>query len=61
MTKQTLDDRFKALEKDYEAVIVTQYVDRNVITHQNETYVDSGKYKTWTVRVKKLIEDSYGK
>lgn len=61
MTKQTLDDRFKALEKDYEAVIVTQYVDRNVLTHQNETCVDSWKYKNWTVRVKKLIEDSYGK
>ncbi|VFS40507.1 Uncharacterised protein [Escherichia coli] len=34
---------------------------QNVLTHTMETYVDSGKYKNWIARVKKLIEDSYGK
>ena len=61
MTKQTLEERFKALEQDYNAVIATQHTDNNVITHRNEIYVDSGKYKNWIARVKKLIEDSYGK
>jgi len=60
MTKQTLEERFKALEQDYQAVIATKYTDKNVLTHNNEIYVDAGKYKKWIARVKKLIEDSYG-
>ncbi|EOU9562015.1 malate dehydrogenase [Cronobacter dublinensis] len=61
MTKQTLQERFKALEQDYKALIATQYTDHSALTRRNEIYVDSGKYKNWIVRVKKLIEDSYGK
>lgn len=61
MTKQTLVERFKALEQDYEALLSTKYIDHSVLTHKMETYVDSGKYKNWIARVKKLIEDSYGK
>lgn len=61
MTKQTLKERFNALEQDYDALISTKYTDQSVLTHKMETYVDSGKYKNWIARVKKLIEDSYGK
>ncbi|BEN12032.1 hypothetical protein SMETP3_25200 [Serratia marcescens] len=61
MTNQQLEERFKALEKDYEALISTKYTERSVLTHNMETYVDSGKYQNWISRVKKLIEDSYGK
>ncbi|HDT3627226.1 TPA: malate dehydrogenase [Morganella morganii subsp. morganii] len=61
MINQQLEDRFKALEKDYEALITTKYSAQSVITHTVETYVDPGKYKHWIARVKKLIEDSYGK
>ncbi|MEQ9916420.1 malate dehydrogenase [Pectobacterium aroidearum] len=61
MTKQTLEERFKALEQDYQAVIFTKYIEHSPLSHRDETYVDSGKYKNWIARVKKLIEDSYGK
>ncbi|EIX9082200.1 malate dehydrogenase [Klebsiella aerogenes] len=61
MRKQTLEERFKALEKDYEALISTKYTERSTLTHTIETYVDQAKYTTWVARVKKLIEDSYGK
>ena len=61
MTNQQLEERFKALEKDYEALISTKYTERSVLTHSMETYVDSAKYQNWISRVKKLIEDSYGK
>lgn len=61
MTNLQLEERFRALEKDYDALISTKYTAQNVLTHTMETYVDSGKYKNWIARVKKLIEDSYGK
>lgn len=61
MTKHTLEERFKALEKDYQSLISTKYTERSTLTHNIETYVDQAKYKTWVARVKKLIEDSYGK
>ncbi|EAM9428029.1 TPA_asm: malate dehydrogenase [Salmonella enterica] len=61
MKNKTLEERFKALEQDYQTLIATKYIDQNVLTHRNETYVDSGKYKNWLARVKKLLEDSYGK
>lgn len=61
MKKQTLEERFKALEQDYKAVISTKYIEHSPLSHRDETYVDSGKYKNWIARVKKLIEDSYGK
>lgn len=61
MNKKTLEERFKALEKDYNVVLSTKYIEHSSLTHQNETYVDSSKYNNWIARVKKLIEDSYGK
>jgi len=61
MTKQTLEERFMALEQDYEAMIEAKYIAQTVLTHNNETYVDTSKYTNWIARVKKLIEDSYGK
>lgn len=57
MTNLQLEERFRALEKDYDALISTKYTAQNVLTHTMETYVDSGKYKNWIARVKKLIED----
>lgn len=46
MTNLQLEERFRALEKDYDALISTKYTAQNVLTHTMETYVDSGKYKT---------------
>ena len=52
MTNLQLEERFRALEKDYDALISTKYTAQNVLTHTMETYVDSGKYKNWIARVK---------
>lgn len=61
MTKQTLEERFKALEKDYHAVIATKYTGQNVLSKDDELYVETGPYTNWLSRVKRLLEDSYGK
>lgn len=61
MTKQTLEERYRALEQDYEALISTKYSEQSALTHAVETHVDQAKYKTWVAKVKKLIEDSHGK
>ncbi|QDY44487.1 malate dehydrogenase [Candidatus Pantoea soli] len=61
MTMQTLEERFNALEQDYNALIATKYVHYSEIKKCNETFVDSAKNTTWVAKVKKLIEDSYGK
>lgn len=61
MTQKTLAERFESLENDYKDVLSTKYVEFNSMLNANKMYVDTAKYKTWIVRVKKLLEDSYGK
>lgn len=61
MTQKTLAERFESLENDYQEVLSTKYVEFNSMLNANKMYVDTVKYKTWIARVKKLLEDSYGK
>ncbi|ENG3919956.1 malate dehydrogenase [Escherichia coli] len=61
MMQKTLAERFDSLEKDYQDVLSTKSMHFSSMLNVNKMYVDSGKYKTWIGRVKKLLEDSYGK
>ncbi|ELF0873551.1 malate dehydrogenase [Escherichia coli] len=61
MTKKTLAARFEALEQDYHEVISTKYMGRSAFSHGSQEYIDSAKGNHWIARVKKLLEDSYGK
>ncbi|EDT6851847.1 malate dehydrogenase, partial [Salmonella enterica subsp. enterica] len=61
MTKKTLAERFEALEQDYHEVISTKYMGRSALGHGSQEYIDSAKGNHWIARVKKLLEDSYGK
>ncbi|WP_183052342.1 malate dehydrogenase [Salmonella enterica] len=61
MMKKRLEERFEALEQDYHAVISTKYMGRSALGHGSQEYIDSAKGNYWIVRVKKLLEDSYGK
>lgn len=60
MTTTSLAERFKALDEDYHAVILTKTESRNALGDFSE-FVNSAKNKNWIARVNKLIEDSYGK
>lgn len=59
--QHTLAERFDSLEDDYKEVLATKSLQFNSMLNANKMYVDSAKYKTWIGRVKKLLEDSYGK
>ncbi|WGK59961.1 malate dehydrogenase [Pantoea sp. SS70] len=59
--QKTIAERYDLLEDDYEDVLATKYLKFNSMLNANKMYVDSAKYKTWIGRVKKLLEDSYGK
>jgi hypothetical protein len=59
--QNTLEERFDSLEEAYQEVLTTKSVEFSSMLNSNQTYVDSAKYKTWIGRVKKLLEDSYGK
>ncbi|MDQ1223854.1 hypothetical protein QE443_000015 [Pantoea ananatis] len=59
--QHTLAERFDSLEDDYEEVLATKSIQFISMLNANKMYVDSAKYKTWIGRVKKLLEDSYGK
>lgn len=61
MIQKTLAERFDALEEDYQDVLSTKSIQFNPMLNVNKPYVDTAKYKTWVGRVKKLLEDSYGK
>lgn len=61
MAKKGLDERFAALEQEYQTVISSKYIDTNVLSGRQENYVDTAKYNNWVARVKRLLEDSYGK
>lgn len=60
MTTTSLVERFKALDEDYHAVVSTK---KRIIDASggDDEYVDSAKSNKWIARVKKLLEDSYGK
>ncbi|AGN88251.1 hypothetical protein H650_00080 (plasmid) [Enterobacter sp. R4-368] len=59
--QKTLAERFDSLEADYQDLLSTKNMQYNTLLKANSMNVDSGKYKTWIGRVKKLLEDSYGK
>lgn len=59
--QKTLAERFDSLEEDYQDLLSTKNMQYNSLLQTNKMNVDSGKYKTWIGRVKKLLEDSYGK
>lgn len=59
--QKTLAERFDSLEADYQDLLSTKNMQYNTLLKTNSMNVDSGKYKTWIGRVKKLLEDSYGK
>lgn len=61
MVKKGLDERFAALEQEYQTVISSKYIHTNVLSSRQENYVDTAKYNNWVARVKRLLEDSYGK
>jgi len=61
MTQKTLAERFEELELDYQDVISTKQTTFSELLKKNNTFVDSAKYNTWIARVKKLLDDSYGK
>ena len=61
MTKKTLAERFETLEQDYNTVISTKYTGTSAFGHGSQEYIDSAKGNNWIARVKKLLEDSYGK
>ncbi|ENU1174226.1 malate dehydrogenase [Enterobacter kobei] len=59
--QKTLAERFDSLEEDYQDLLSTKNMQYNSLLQTNNMNVDSGKYRTWIGRVKKLLEDSYGK
>ena len=59
--QKTLAERFDSLEDEYNDVLATKSRQYNSMLNTNEMYVDTAKYTTWIGRVKKLLEDSYGK
>ncbi|HDS7500257.1 TPA: malate dehydrogenase [Klebsiella aerogenes] len=61
MLQKTLAERFDLLEEGYKDVLSTASIQFNSMLNTNRPYVDSAKYNTWIGRVKKLLEDSYGK
>lgn len=61
MMQKTLAERFDSLEDDYQDVLSTKFLQFSSILKANQQYVDAAKYKIWVGRVKKLLEDSYGK
>ncbi len=61
MMQKTLAERFDSLEDDYQGVLSTKSLQYSSMLNANKTYVDAAKYKIWIGRVKKLLEDSYGK
>lgn len=61
MMQNTLAERFDSLEDDYQDVLSTTSLQYNSMLNANKQYVDTAKYKIWVGRVKKLLEDSYGK
>lgn len=60
MTTTSLAERFKALDEDYHSVISTKKRIIDALGGDDE-FVDSAKNNKWIARVKKLLEDSYGK
>lgn len=61
MMQKTLAERFDLLEGEYQDVLSTRFMKFNSMLNTNKPYVDTAKYNTWIGRVKKLLEDSYGK
>lgn len=61
MMQKTLAERFDSLEEGYQDILSTKSMQFNAVLNANKPYVDTAKYKTWIGRVKKLLEDSYGK
>ncbi|MDI3440224.1 malate dehydrogenase [Erwinia sp. V90_4] len=61
MMQKTLAQRFVLLEDEYRDVLATKSLKFNSVLNSNKVYVDSAKYRTWIGRVKKLLEDSFGK
>lgn len=61
LMQKTLAERFDLLEDDYNDVIASQSLHYDASVYANKIYVDTEKYKIWIGRVKKLLEDSYGK
>ncbi|WP_394541950.1 PD-(D/E)XK nuclease domain-containing protein [Pantoea sp. SGAir0418] len=59
--QNTLAERFDLLENDYRDLLATKSLQFSSMLNANKMYVDSAKYRTWIGRVKKLLEDSYGK
>jgi len=61
MTIKSLAERFEALDEDYRAVILTKFSSKNDYIGGIIEFVDTAKNNNWIARVKKLLEDSYGK
>ncbi|HHJ4449567.1 TPA: malate dehydrogenase [Raoultella ornithinolytica] len=61
MAQKSLAERFEALEKDLHKVLSTKHVKYSSFMNSNEEYVEQTLYTTWISRVKKLLEDSFGK
>ncbi|KHS90770.1 hypothetical protein [Pectobacterium brasiliense] len=56
-----IKERYEQLENDLNNIIANRYSDYSSYEGQSKIHVDGANLKLWVSRVKKLIEDSYGK
>lgn len=59
--KKTKDERFSELESELNGIIAGKKDEYSSFSNSYKPYVDAAKLKVWVSRVKKLLEDSYGK
>lgn len=59
--KKTKDERFSELESELNGIIAEKKDTYSSFSNCYRPYVNSAKLKVWVSRVKKLLEDSYGK